>query len=168
MTAALTKELDSRQLRQAFSCFPTGVTALCGLVDGEPTGMAVSSFTSVSLTPPLVSVCIQDTSTTWSKLRDRRLGLSVLAEDQDTACRRLSSKDGDRFGDLQWQATDEGRLIIDGAVAWFDCSLFTEIPAGDHTIAVLQIHDLWTSPNTAPLVFHGSRFRRLAPTDQVQ
>lgn len=68
------------QLRRAFGCFPSGIT-VCALVDGTPVGMAASSFTSVSLAPPLVSVCIQHTSTTWPVLRNRpRLGLSVLAE----------------------------------------------------------------------------------------
>jgi hypothetical protein len=62
-------------LREAFGCFPSGVTAVCALVDGTPRGMAASSFTSVSLTPPLVSLCVQRTSSTWPLLSDRpRLG----------------------------------------------------------------------------------------------
>ena len=53
--------VSGRQLRQAFACFPSGVTAICALVDRTPIGMAASSFTSVSVDPPLVSVCIQKT-----------------------------------------------------------------------------------------------------------
>lgn len=160
------EELDAQRLRQAFGCFPSGVTAVASLVDGEPVGMAVSSFTSVSMAPPLVSVCMQDSSSTWPKLRDQpRLGLSVLAEDQHEACRKLSSKNGDRFAGVRWQATDDGALFLPGVVAWFDCSLFTELPAGDHSIALLEIHGLWTAPGGDPLVFHNSRFRRLATGD---
>lgn len=55
---------DIAQLRRAFGCFPSGVTAVCAVVDGEPVGMAASSFTSVSMAPPLVSVCVQDSSAT--------------------------------------------------------------------------------------------------------
>jgi len=78
--AAAAQELDSTLLRQAFGCFPTGVTAFCGLADGRPEGFAASSFTSVSLEPALVSICVANTSETWPKLaRMKRLGISVLA-----------------------------------------------------------------------------------------
>jgi len=154
---------DGAQLRQAFACFPSGVTALCALVDGEPVGMAASSFTSVSVSPPLVSVCVQDTSTTWPRLRAQaRLGLSVLAEDHVDICRRLASKDGDRFASVAWEAGPEGGVFVHGATAWLECSLTGELPAGDHAIALLQVHGLRAEPDQAPLVFHGSRFRRLA------
>jgi flavin reductase (DIM6/NTAB) family NADH-FMN oxidoreductase RutF len=157
-------ELDAQTLRQAFGCFPSGVAAVCALVDGEPVGMAVSSFTSVSIDPPLLSVCIQETSATWLKLRDRqRLGLSLLAEGQEVACRRLASKDENRFADVHWHSLRNGAVFLDGAVAMFDCSLHADLPGGDHTIALLEIHGLVTVAAAAPLVFHGSRFRRLAP-----
>src|ERR1700676_3719190 len=104
---------DSTQLRRAFGCFPSGVTAICALVDGRPVGMAASSFTSVSVSPPLVSVCMQHSSTTWPRLRDRpRLGLSILAEGQDGACRQLASKTGDRFAGTQWTASPNGSVYV--------------------------------------------------------
>lgn len=155
-------------LRQAFACFPTGVTAVCALSEEGPVGMAVSSFTSVSLDPPLLSVCVQNSSSTWPKLRHRdKLGLSVLAHDQAAAGRRLSLKDGDRFADLAWQVSDDGALFVLGATAWFDCSVHTEVPAGDHTMVLLEVHGLQTTPDVAPLVFHGSRFRRLDDSEPV-
>jgi len=151
------------QLRRAFGCFPSGVTAVCALVDGKPVGMAASSFTSVSVSPPLVSVCIQNTSSTWPKLRDRpRLGLSVLAEGHDAACARLASKDGDRFAGVGWVAGPAASVFIHDSSAWLDCTLYDEVRAGDHTIALLEIHGLRAAPNTPPLIFHGSRFRRMA------
>jgi len=151
------------RLREAFGCFPSGVTAVCALIDGVPCGMAASSFTSVSVAPPLVSVCFQRTSTTWPKLCDRpRLGLSVLAEGQDDACLRLSAKDGDRFRGVDWEAGPDDSVFITGSSAWLECSLHEEVPAGDHLIALLRIHRLNTATTTPPLVFHGSRFRRLA------
>lgn len=154
---------DGAQLRRAFGCFPSGVTALCALVEGVPVGMAASSFTSVSVSPPLVSVCIQHSSTTWPVLRDRpRLGLSVLAEGHDDACRRLSSKTGDRFAGTEWEASPDGSVFVHGSTAWLDCSVHSEVPAGDHAVVLLEIHGLRADPNTPPLVFHGSAFRRLA------
>jgi flavin reductase (DIM6/NTAB) family NADH-FMN oxidoreductase RutF len=155
-------------LRQAFACFPSGVTALCALAGDEPVGMAVSSFTSVSLDPALLSVCVQNTSSTWPNLRPRpRLGLSVLAEGQADAGRTLSRKTGDRFADVTWEASPDGAVFLGGASAWFDCSVYAEVPAGDHTVVLLAVHGLRAEPDVPPLVFHGSRFRRLAAHEPV-
>ena len=154
---------DGAELRRVFGCFPSGVTAVCAILDGTPVGMAVSSFTSVSVAPPLVSICIQNCSTTWPKLRDApRLGLSVLAEDHCEVGASLSRKEGDRFASVAWSGLPGGSVLVDGASAWLDCRLDTEVRAGDHTIAVLEVCALGADPGTPPLVFHGSRFRRLA------
>ena len=150
------------QLRRAFGCFPSGVTAVCAEVDGTPVGLAASSFTSVSVEPPLVSVCMQHSSTTWPVLREQaRLGLSVLAEGHDDVCARLASKRGDRFAGTDWIATPEGGVFVHGATAWLDCSIHAAVPAGDHDIVLLRVHGLRVDATVAPLVFHGSRFRRL-------
>ena len=151
------------QLRRTFGCFPSGVTAVCALIDGIPVGMAASSFTSVSVSPPLVSVCIQNTSSTWTRLRRRpRLGLSVLSEGQDDTCIRLSTKEGDRFADVEWEVGPGHSVFIRDSSAWLDCSLYQEVRAGDHTIALLKVHGLRAAPNIPPLIFHGNRFRRMA------
>ncbi|GAA5040790.1 flavin reductase (DIM6/NTAB) family NADH-FMN oxidoreductase RutF [Thermocatellispora tengchongensis] len=159
----LTEPTDTTVLRAAFGCFPSGVTAICAVIDGEPAGMAVSSFTSVSLEPPLISVCIQNTSRTWVRLRRAaRIGVSVLADRHGDHCRRLSRRTGDRFGGIPWDIADSGAMFVRGAPAQFDCSLHREVEAGDHSIALLRVHALAACPASAPLVFHGSTFRRLA------
>ncbi len=151
------------ELRRVFGCFPSGVIAVCAMVDGEPVGMAASSFTSVSVTPALVSLCVQHTSTTWPRLRRRpRLGVSVLADSHGDACLDLSRKAGNRFAGVSWTALPGGAVLVDGASAWMDCRLHAEVSAGDHTIVLLEICRLGGDPDTPPLVFHGSRFRRLA------
>ncbi|MFF6952243.1 flavin reductase family protein [Streptomyces iakyrus] len=163
MRALSTPPTDPAVLRQAFGCFPSGVTALCALDADGPVGMAASTFTPVSLRPPLVSVCVQDTSSTWPRLRMRsRLGVSVLAEEQDRICRSLAGKGVDRFADVGWEASEGGGVYIHGAGLWLDCSVHAEFPGGDHTIVLLEIHALRAEPDREPLVFHGSRFRRLA------
>ena len=150
-------------LRRTFGCFPTGVAVVCGLAAGSPDGMAASSFTSVSLDPPLVSVCVQNTSATWPRLRGLpRLGVSVLAETHDRACAALSRKEGDRFEGVSWDTTPDGAVFVHGAAAWLDCVVHDEVPAGDHTIVLLRILGTQADTETPPLVFHGSRFRLLA------
>jgi flavin reductase (DIM6/NTAB) family NADH-FMN oxidoreductase RutF len=155
--------IESAQLRRVFGAFPSGVTAIAAIVDGLPVGLAASSFTSVSLDPPLVSVCVAQSSTTWPVLRQaERFGVSVLAHDQEYAGRRLSARGVDRFATLDWRVTDDGAVLLDGAAAWLDCSVEQEVRAGDHDIVVLRVHALDADHNIGPLVFHASRFRRLS------
>lgn len=155
--------LDTAELRHAFGAFPSGVTAVAALADdGTPIGLTASSFTSVSLDPPLVSVCVAHTSTTWPQLRDRpRLGVSVLGAHQERACRQLAARGGDRFAGLDWRATDDGAVLIEDASAWFDCGVERIVAAGDHDIVLLRIHALDADHAVTPLVFHASRFHRL-------
>lgn len=154
---------DGRALRRGFGAFPTGVAALAALVDGEPVGMAVSSFTSVSLDPPLVSICAATTSQTWRRLRTAdHVGVSVLSAAQEHACAQLASRGVDRFAGLPWHAAGDGAVLLGGASAWFECSVESEILAGDHVIVVLHIRRFGVDPQLPPLVFHASRYRRLA------
>lgn len=155
--------MDERALRRVFGRFPTGVVSICALDDGQPIGIAASSFTSVSIEPPLVSICVGTSSTTWPRLRKQpRLGLSVLARGQDTTCRALADRGGNRFAGSGWTAGPRGAVLIDGAAAWLECSLHAELSGGDHSIALLRVHGHSTRAGVEPLVFHDSRFRELA------
>jgi flavin reductase (DIM6/NTAB) family NADH-FMN oxidoreductase RutF len=157
----MTAELSQTQLRRVFAAFPTGIAAVAAVIDGTPAGLAASSFVSVSLDPPLVSVCIAHTSTTWPVLREaRRLGISVLGVHHERASRQLSSRVGERFAGLDWRATAGGAVLLCQASAWFECSIDQEIPAGDHDIVLLRVHDLGAS-EVMPLVFHDSSYRQL-------
>lgn len=154
--------LGPTDLRRVFATFPTGVVAMAALVDGSPVGIAASSFVSVSLDPPLVSVCVAHSSTTWPVLRRaRRLGISVLGAHQEVAGRQLAARGVDRFADLSWRATADGAVLLAGASAWLDCGVERQVPAGDHDIVLLRVHDLGADPRVPPLVFHGSAYRRL-------
>ena len=154
---------DTDHLRRVFGAYPTGVAALAALVDGKPVGMAASSFTSVSLSPPIVSVCIAHSSSTWPVLRrTRRLGLSVLGVDQADVCKALAARGTDRFAGVHWRETFGGAVLLDGASAWIETSIRQVVRAGDHDIVLLDVHDLDRTDDVAPLVFHGSAFRRLA------
>jgi flavin reductase (DIM6/NTAB) family NADH-FMN oxidoreductase RutF len=155
--------LEPQRLRRVFGSFPTGVTVVAALVDGDPAGLAANSFVSVSLDPPMVSLCVAHTSTTWPTLRRApRLGVSVLGAHQEHVGRRLSARDVDRFASLDKRTSPDGAIFLDGSSAWLDCSIEREIPAGDHDIVLLRVHDLDADPSVQPLVFHGSQYRSLA------
>jgi flavin reductase (DIM6/NTAB) family NADH-FMN oxidoreductase RutF len=154
--------LEPLRLRRVFSSFPTGVTVIAAEVDGIPAGLAANSFVSVSLEPPMVSVCVTRSSRTWPILRRAgRLGVSVLGAHQEHVSRQLSARTPDRFAALSWRTSPDGAIMLDDASAWLDCSIEREITAGDHEIVLLRVHDLDADPEVAPLVFHGSRYRRL-------
>jgi len=159
----LSPPTDPTELRRVFGCFPSGVTAVCALVDGAPVGMAASTFVPVSLDPPLVSVCVRSASRTWTRLRwCAQLGISVLAGGHEVACRSLADQDGDRFKGVAWRAIPGDAVLVDGAVAWLACRLHAEVPAGDHVIALLRILGVRADSAGEPLVFHRSRFRHLS------
>ncbi|MEU0497278.1 flavin reductase family protein [Mycobacterium sp. NPDC006124] len=155
-------DLSPTSLREAFGHFPTGVIAIAAEVDGVRVGLAASTFVPVSLDPPLVSFCVQNTSTTWPKLKDLPfLGISVLGEAHDTAAKTLAAKTGDRFAGLETATSDRGALFIHGTSVWLESAIEQEVLAGDHTIVVLRVHDITIHDGVAPIVFHRSAFRRL-------
>lgn len=166
MILATNQDLDPRRLRDAFGTFPSGVVALAAEVDGRPVGLAASSFTSVSLDPPLVSVNLAVTSKTWPDLRrSSHLGVTVLADHHASVCRALAGPVEHRFDELAYSTTDEGAVTLDDGLASFDCTIYREVEAGDHVLVLLQLHAVHhpDEGTAGPLVFHRSAFGSLAP-----
>ena len=156
------RDLTPLSLREAFGHFPTGVVAIAAQVDGVRVGLAASTFVPVSLEPPLVSFCVQNTSETWPKLKGLpMLGISVLGEAHDAAVRTLAAKTGDRFAGLETVSNESGAVFIKGTSLWLESAIEQLVPAGDHTIVVLRVNHLQVDPEIAPIVFHRSVLRRL-------
>ncbi|KQQ05624.1 MULTISPECIES: flavin reductase family protein [unclassified Rathayibacter] len=155
---------DPQLLRQAFSHFPSGVAAFAAEVDGRLEGMVASSFSvGVSMDPPLVMFAIQNSSTTWPVLRSAgRIGVSVMGAGHDGAARQLASRNkAGRFEGLEIERSEAGAVFVHGSPLWLECSIFQEIPAGDHHVVLLQVTALHNDATIEPLVFHGSAFRHL-------
>lgn len=158
-----TSGLPDVLLREVFGAVPTSVVAVCAMIDGAPGGMVFSTFTAVSMHPPLVSVCVGNSSGTWPLLRRApRLGVSVLGAWHTTVSTQLAGPYADRFTGLGLRLCDGGGILLDDAAAWLECSLRAEIPAGDHRVALLDIHALGADRATAPLVYRHSRCAPLA------
>jgi flavin reductase (DIM6/NTAB) family NADH-FMN oxidoreductase RutF len=164
-TLPTNQDLDPDRLREAFGVFPTGVVAVAAEVDGRLTGLAASSFTSVSLDPPLVSVNLATSSRTWPDLRRaRHLGVTVLADLHDVVCRRLAGPVEHRFDDIDHTITADGAVTLDDGLARFDCTIYKEVEAGDHILVLLELHAVQhvdAHAAGAPLVFHRSGFGKL-------
>lgn len=142
------------------------LVAVAAEVDGKPVGLAASSFTSVSLDPPLVSFSIANTSKTWPDLRRaKHLGVTILADHHGQVCRQLAGPVDQRFEGVLASVSDDQAVTLDDGLARFECSIHQEVEAGDHTIVLLRLQavDAGADPVPgSPLVFHRSAFGRMA------
>ncbi|ORM11881.1 flavin reductase family protein [Prescottella equi] len=155
---------DPTTLKAAYASFPTGVAAVCAQSGGELIGMAASSFTAVSLDPPLVSVCVMNTSRTWQRLRgSARLGVSILAADQGAVCAAIGRRRVDRFAGIDTAVSPEDAVFVRGAGVWLDCEVQSLLPAGDHTIVLLRVVGLDVDADRQPLVYLAGDVRELVP-----
>ena len=153
------QDLDPVELRQAFGIFPSGVVAVAAEVDGAYVGLAASSFTSVSLDPPLVSFSIANASRTWPDLqRAGHLGVTILAADQEDIARQLAGPVDSRFVDVEIERLECGAVTLPHGLAQFDTTIYRQVEAGDHTIVLLQLRGLEHGDHSLPLVFHRSAF----------
>ena len=163
MTFPTNQDLDPARLRRAFGVFPTGVVAVAAEIDGAVTGLAASSFTGVSLAPPLVSFSVAATSKTWPDLRRAtHLGVTILAEHHGEVARQLAGPVEARFDGIAIHANDDGAVTLDEGLAHFDTSIYREVEAGDHIIVLLELHAVEHPDAGSPLLFHRSGFGRIA------
>ena len=139
---------DARSFRNALGRFATGVAFVTAAPDGEPAGLIVNSFTSVSLEPPLVSFCPSRSSLTWSRMRRAgRFGVNVLGREHERFAMRATPAGTDRFAGLNWELGPRGTPLLTDALVTFECEILTEYPAGDHWIVVGRVNDARTSPS---------------------
>jgi flavin reductase (DIM6/NTAB) family NADH-FMN oxidoreductase RutF len=150
------------RFRSVLGRFATGVVAITAIdrETGGPTGLAANSFTSVSLDPPLVAFCVAHTSSTWPRLRVAdRICINILSELQLDVCRRLAMKGGDKFATIDWTTSPGGGPVIEEALAWIECTIESEYPAGDHMIVVARVHHL-DHHEGEPLLFYQGSYGR--------
>jgi flavin reductase (DIM6/NTAB) family NADH-FMN oxidoreductase RutF/pimeloyl-ACP methyl ester carboxylesterase len=129
---------EPRELRQAFGSFMTGVTIITTIdQNGNPRGFTANSFTSVSLDPPLLLICIGKNAASRDTFSNAPgFAVNILSEKQKIASGIFASKRPDKFADVAWHEAESGNPLIDGSVAWFDCTRHEVIDAGDHIIVL--------------------------------
>ena len=133
-------EIDPRELRNALGGFITGVTVVTTEVDGTPIGFTASSFTSVSLSPPLVLVCIGKSSSNFTAFTGTdHFCINILAEGQRDVSQQFSAKNVDRFANLNWTSGVLGSPVIEDSIASFQCTLHQRVDAGDHDILIGRV-----------------------------
>jgi len=148
----------TRNLRQALGSFPTGVTVVsCLDKNKNPLGFTANSFTSVSLDPQLISICIDKESFNIDSFSiTKHFAVSVLSEDQQSISTTFATPNEGRFQNVEWRTEDTGSPIIENAVAWFDCNTRQVIDAGDHLILIGEIIAFDSSPKTPLMYLRGN------------
>jgi len=145
---------EAKKLRQALGTFATGVTVVTTTdTDGTPRGFTANSFTSVSLAPPLILVCLAKEAATCPVFSaSRHFCVNVLGENQQGVSVLFSSAEQNRFANIDWHSGVHGCPLIDDVVSWFECETHEVVDGGDHIILLGRIvdHDF---NNKSPLVY---------------
>jgi flavin reductase (DIM6/NTAB) family NADH-FMN oxidoreductase RutF len=154
---------DSRTLRDAFGCFATGVTIVTTLDgEGRPVGLTANSFTSVSLDPPLLLVCIANRAGSAAALRAAEsFAVNVLHTEQHPTSTLFAGKDADRFGGTSWSPGTDGLPIVDDSLGSFECTKEALHEAGDHFVLIGRVHKALFDASRDPLLYFRGRYRRL-------
>ena len=154
---------DQRTLRDALGCFATGVTVVtCLDPDGNPAGLTANSFTSVSLDPPLLLVCVHKQAASAPALTEApHFAVNVLQTGQRPASIRFSTRDEDRFGATPWSAGEYGAPILKDSLGVFECEHYGVHDGGDHHILVGKVAKASFDPNVDPLLYFRGSYRRL-------
>lgn len=154
---------DARTFRDALGCFATGVTIVTAVApDGTPIGLTANSFTSVSLDPPLLLVCIANNAGSAEVLRNAsHFAVNVLQIGQQPTSNRFAGKGEDRFAATPWQAGEGGAPVLLGSLASFECKPHAINDGGDHFILVGAVLKATYEPRRDPLLYFRGKYRRL-------
>ncbi len=157
--------LTPSDFRQAMGCFATGVTVITVDQDGEVHGMTANAFTSVSLDPTLILVCVDHRTRTHSHLHARkRFGVNVLAADQQSIseyyARTVETHQHAEEAGARFDRTAHGTPVLHGALAYLECRLQTTQAAGDHTIFIAEVEDVLVREGE-PLLYFRSQYRQM-------
>jgi flavin reductase len=170
LAIAESREFTSRDFRDAVGGFATGVNVITTRGEDHAYGMTASAFSSVSLDPPLILICI-GISAEGSEMISRNgvFAVNILSAEQEPLSRFFSSKDRPRGRDaFRGVAYREGTTrspILEGAAGYLDCTVHAQHEAGDHVIFIGEVLALGADTSMQPLLFHGGQYRQLKPGD---
>lgn len=146
--------MDKKQYRNALASFPSGVTIVTVFdAQGDPWGLTANSFTSVSLEPPIISVCIAKSGRVFPTLQDSNtFAVNILSTDQRDLAMHFASNTENRFDGTPWTVNADGAPLLPDASAQLDCIVHARVDAGDHEILLGRVIGFETNP-TPPLVY---------------
>jgi len=159
---------DDSRFRDVLGHYPSGVVVVTACdPDGEPVGMTIGSFSSVSLEPPLIAYLPERSSPPFERIRTAEtFCVNILAGDQEDLCRRFASAPSD-FAGVAWTRSPGGAPVLDGTVGWIECRLHDVRDAGDHHLVLGRVTDLAVSRPVQPLLYFQGGYGRFTPRSLV-
>jgi flavin reductase (DIM6/NTAB) family NADH-FMN oxidoreductase RutF len=163
-SAAIGQQFTGRDFRKAVGTFATGVTVVTTSGEEHAYGMTANAFSSVSLDPPLVLVCVMTGAEGAEHIRQNRcFAVNVLSAEQEPLSRFFSSKDRprgrDAFRDVSHRTETTGSPILEGVAGYLDCELHVTLQAGDHDVFIGEVRALGVAEEQSPLLFYGGGYR---------
>jgi flavin reductase (DIM6/NTAB) family NADH-FMN oxidoreductase RutF len=160
VTTLKSQGIQAQHFKDTLKAHAAGVVVVTGQTGGTPAGLTATSFTAVSLDPPLVSFYAAKSSTTWPTLRTaEHFAVNVLAQGQDGIAARFAGRGLDRFAGTSWYPNEHGVPLLEGAVAQLTCEPYDTIEIGDHELVVGLVIDAVVRTEL-PLLYHQGRFGR--------
>ena len=164
--------LDPKLFRSTLGKFATGVTVVTAESPSMKRGMTANAFSSLSLEPPLVLVCVDNKATFLSVIRDaRKYVINFLADDQKAASDWFAGKGRDaedQFADIAHEKGENGGPVLSGALASLECEIHEDIPGGDHAIIVGRVTRIVADEDVRPpLMFYASAYRKMDMDGEV-
>ncbi|REF00111.1 flavin reductase family protein [Thermomonospora umbrina] len=157
--------IDEARFRRALGLHAAGVVVVTAASGDGPAGLTATSFSSVSLSPPLVSFYVARTSTTWPSMGDAgRFAVNILASAQADLAARFAQRGVDRFAaPTGWRPDADGTPLLDGVCAHLLCALHATLDLGDHTLVVGRVTGISIRESGRPLLYHRGRFGDFRP-----
>jgi flavin reductase (DIM6/NTAB) family NADH-FMN oxidoreductase RutF len=156
--------IDKSELRRVMGHFATGVTVITTRDEnGRPFGLTANAVTSVSLTPPLILVCVDKTADTYPYFdRSKVFTVNILSDTQEGISRRFATTGIEKFEGVGYHRIETGCAVLDDAVGHLDCRIIDSYDAGDHTIYMGEVLSA-DANDVPPLLFFRGGYRKLAP-----
>jgi flavin reductase (DIM6/NTAB) family NADH-FMN oxidoreductase RutF len=167
MSQTPTAEPETDLIKQVHRRFVTGVTVVTTRVDGAPKGLAVNAFSSISLEPPLILVCVQQTSSTYAHLFSAsHLAVNILSARQGDVASIFATKKTDKFAEIDWRPGPYGSPLINGSSAVMEAEICERLQASTHTIFIgrvrhAEVTDLDPMIYSAGAFYHGGSLEAL-------
>lgn len=154
--------MDAREIRDVMGHFATGVTVITTKnSDGLPNGITANAFSSLSLNPPLVLVCIDKKANCYDCFEDSGVfAVNLLGEEQEELSNRFATKGIEKFQDIAWHMSSNAIPLLDGTIGYIECTVSQAYDGGDHTIylgEVIYAH----ADGIRPLLFFKGKYQRL-------
>ncbi len=159
--------MDSETYLAIMRAFPTGIAIITAIdAGGTPRGLTTNAVTSVSLTPPLLLVCVDLNSRTLPAIRSSgAFVVNFMATDSEDVCRLFASKAEDKFTDLDYELSFRSLPVLHAhTLAWAECSIERELELGDHVVFVGLVEEGATTTERMPLAYFDRTYDRLART----